>query len=195
MPAGSLAALREQALACRACALAAGRTKVVFGTGCERPTLVFIGEAPGRDEDLQGEPFVGRAGKLLDRMMAAIGLDRQRVYIMNTVKCRPPGNRDPKPEEIAACRQWFDAQLALLAPAVVCLLGRVAAQSVLETDAPLGALRGRWHAIGAGGGIRARVTYHPAYLLRSPQQKARSWEDLRAVVRALRELQAASSSG
>ncbi len=188
----SLAALREQALACRACALAEGRTKVVFGTGCEQPDLVFIGEAPGRDEDVQGEPFVGRAGKLLDRMMAAIGLDRRSVYIMNTVKCRPPGNRDPKPEEIAACRRWFDAQLAALSPKVVCLLGRVAAQSVLETDAPLGALRGRWHDL---GGIRVRVTYHPAYLLRSPQQKGRSWEDLLALARALREVQAASSSG
>ncbi|MDX8401734.1 MAG: uracil-DNA glycosylase [Mariprofundaceae bacterium] len=187
----SLEALREQARDCRACRLAESRTQVVFGVGCTRPSIVFIGEAPGRDEDLKGEPFVGRAGRLLDRMLAAIGLDRDAVYIMNTVKCRPPGNRDPRPDEIAACRRWFDPQLELLSPSIICLLGRVAAQTVLETDAPLAALRGRWHEV---RGIRARVTYHPAYLLRSARQKERSWQDLRAIARALSELQEASRS-
>lgn len=178
----SLDELARQAAGCQRCRLAEGRTQVVFGTGNPHADIVFIGEAPGRDEDLQGEPFVGRAGKLLDKMMQAVGLDRQSAYIMNTVKCRPPNNRDPQADELHACRHWFDAQLQLLSPKVICLLGRVAAQAVLESDAPLAALRGRWHDY---HGIPVLVTYHPAFLLRSPQQKQRSWGDLLEIHKAL----------
>jgi len=172
---GDLEELARQAADCHRCPLAEGRSHVVFGSGNPHADLVFIGEAPGQEEDRQGLPFVGRAGKLLERMLAALGLSRDQVYIMNTIKCRPPNNRDPKPEEVEACNPWFEQQLALLKPRVICLLGRVAAQTVLQTDAPLGALRGRWH---EHDGIPVRVTYHPAYLLRSPAQKAKSWEDL-----------------
>lgn len=174
-PAVDLEALETKAANCRLCALAKTRTKVVFGVGNPHADLVFIGEAPGRDEDIQGEPFVGRAGQLLDRMLAGIGLDRQQVYIMNTIKCRPPNNRDPRPDEVESCKLWFDQQLQALEPKVICLLGRVAAQTMLETDAPLGSLRGRWHSY---QGIPVWVTYHPAYLLRSPAQKRVSWQDL-----------------
>ena len=167
--------LSREASDCRLCALADTRTSVVFGVGNPQADLVFIGEAPGRDEDLRGEPFVGRAGQLLDRMLHATGLDRQSVYIMNTIKCRPPNNRDPKSDEVQACNLWFEQQLNLLQPKIICLLGRVAAQTVLETDKPLGALRGRWHDY---RGIPVWVTYHPAYLLRSPRQKKKSWQDL-----------------
>lgn len=174
----AMRSLAEQARACQACKLARTRTQVVFGVGSATADLVFIGEAPGRDEDLQGEPFVGRAGRLLDRMLAAIGLRRDQVYIMNTIKCRPPNNRDPEADELAACHVWFDRQLSILAPKVICLLGRVAAQKVLETEQPLRALRGRWHEL---NGIPVLVSYHPAYLLRSPQQKRHSWQDLLAL--------------
>nr|WP_176582399.1 uracil-DNA glycosylase [Mariprofundus erugo] len=171
----SLDEIAVSASGCRLCALAETRTQVVFGVGNPAADILFIGEAPGRDEDLQGEPFVGRAGQLLDRMLVSMGLDRDSVYIMNVVKCRPPNNRDPKPDEVQACQLWFDQQLDALQPKLICLLGRVAAQTVLQTDAPLGALRGRWHTF---QGIPTLVTYHPAYLLRSPQQKQKSWADL-----------------
>lgn len=174
-PQARMAMLAEQARECRRCALAETRTQVVFGVGDPTADLVLIGEAPGRDEDLKGEPFVGKAGQLLDKMLAAIGLDRSRVYIMNTIKCRPPGNRDPQPDEVAACHDWFVRQLSILQPKVICLLGRVAAQKVLATDAPLRSLRGRWHEL---DGVPVLVSYHPAYLLRSPAQKRHSWEDL-----------------
>jgi len=173
-----LAELAAKAAGCQLCRLAETRNKVVFGTGGEQADVVFIGEAPGQDEDAEGEPFVGRAGKLLDRMLAATGLDRSSIYIMNTIKCRPPNNRDPKPDEVQACNLWFEQQLDLLQPKVLCLLGRVAAQTLLETDAPLGSLRGRWHEY---GGVPVRVTYHPAYLLRSPSQKKKSWQDMLAI--------------
>ncbi len=176
--------LQEQVRNCQACALARTRTQTVFGVGNPEADLVLIGEAPGQEEDLQGEPFVGRAGKLLDRMLAALGFDRSQVYIMNVLKCRPPKNRDPEPAEVQACAKWFDAQLTALSPKVICLLGRVAAQTVLETDASLGSLRGGWHKL---GDIPLKVTYHPAYLLRSPAQKSKSWEDLRAVAARLCE--------
>lgn len=175
-----LSQLARQAAGCTACSLADGRTQVVFGVGDAHADLVFIGEAPGREEDLKGEPFVGRAGKLLDRMLNAIGLDRSQVYIMNVVKCRPPANRDPRPEEVQACRRWFDPQLKAISPKLICLLGRVAAQEVLQTDAALAALRGRWHEY---LGVPVWVTYHPAYLLRSPEQKRRAWEDMRSLMR------------
>jgi len=166
--------LSLEAADCRLCSLADTRKKVVFGVGNPHADIVFIGEAPGRDEDIQGEPFVGPAGQLLDRMLDAIELDRKKIYIMNTIKCRPPNNRDPKSDEVQSCKLWFEQQLNLLQPKILCLLGRVAAQTVLETDAPLGSLRGRWHDY---NGIPTWVTYHPAYLLRSPQQKDKSWQD------------------
>jgi len=177
--------LSRQASTCTACALAEGRTQVVFGVGNPHAGIVFIGEAPGREEDLKGEPFVGRAGKLLDRMLAAIGLDRSSAYIMNVVKCRPPKNRDPRPDEVQACSRWFNAQWDAISPRMACLLGRVAAQHVLKTDAPLASLRGRWHVY---RGVPVWVTYHPAYLLRSPNQKRRVWEDLRILMRRYRSL-------
>jgi DNA polymerase len=183
----SLNGLSAMASECRLCALAETRTKVVFGVGNPHADLVFIGEAPGRDEDMKGEPFVGRAGQLLDRMLTGIGLGREQVYIMNTIKCRPPNNRDPRPEEVQACNLWFEQQLDMLAPKLICLLGRVAAQTVLQTDATLGSLRGRWHDY---NGIPVWVTYHPAYLLRSPQQKQRSWQDLLTLSGRLKQLAA-----
>ena len=164
-----------QASSCTACQLADQRSKVVFGAGNPKADIVFIGEAPGLDEDLKGEPFVGRAGQLLDRMLVALGMERSDVYIMNTVKCRPPNNRDPKPDEVEACSRWFDAQLRALSPKIICLLGRVSAQTVLETDKPLSVLRRNWHDY---HGIPVQVMYHPAYLLRSPQQKRHAWSDL-----------------
>ncbi|EAU54637.1 uracil-DNA glycosylase [Mariprofundus ferrooxydans] len=181
----SLDELSATASTCRLCSLADTRTQVVFGVGNPQADLVFIGEAPGRDEDLQGEPFVGRAGQLLDRMMAAIGLDRDAVYIMNTIKCRPPNNRDPRADEVKACNLWFEQQLDALQPKMICLLGRVAAQTVLGTDATLGALRGAWHEY---HGIPVWVTYHPAYLLRSPQQKQKGWQDLCLLADRYRDL-------
>ncbi len=164
-----------QASSCTACQLSEQRTKVVFGVGNPEADIVFIGEAPGRDEDMKGEPFVGRAGQLLDRMLVTLGMNRSEVYIMNTVKCRPPNNRDPRPGEVEACSRWFDAQLRELSPKIICLLGRVSAQTVLETDKPLSVLRRNWHDY---HGIPVQVMYHPAYLLRSPQQKRHAWSDL-----------------
>jgi len=182
---GSLTALAEKAATCRLCGLAETRAQVVFGVGSSTADIVFIGEAPGRDEDMKGEPFVGRAGQLLDRMLSAVGMDRNQVYIMNTIKCRPPNNRDPKIDEVQACNLWFEQQLELLQPKMICLLGRVAAQTVLETDAPLGSLRGHWHNY---QGIPVWVTYHPAYLLRSPTQKQKSWQDLQVLISRYREI-------
>jgi len=181
----SLEQIARQASNCTACDLAEGRTQVVFGVGNPQADIVFIGEAPGREEDLKGEPFVGRAGKLLDRMLDAVGLDRSMVYIMNVIKCRPPKNRDPRPDEVLACSQWFDAQWTAISPKIVCLLGRIAAQNVLSTEAPLASLRGRWHEY---RGVPVWVTYHPAYLLRSPGQKRRVWEDLRVLMRRYQAL-------
>lgn len=179
-----LEALAAAVSQCTACPLAAGRTQTVFGVGNPHAQLLFVGEAPGREEDRLGEPFVGRAGKLLDRMLMAMGLDRSQVYIMNVVKCRPPDNRNPEASEIEACARWFDAQWQAISPQVVCLLGKVAAQAVLGSQAPMAVMRGRWH---ESRGAKVRVTYHPAYLLRSPQQKAHVWQDLQAVGRACRQ--------
>ena len=180
-----LAGLRTAASTCTACELSSTRNQVVFGVGAQHPDVLFIGEAPGEQEDLQGEPFVGRAGQLLNRMLAAVQWSRDDVYIMNVIKCRPPKNRDPKQEEVQACSRWFDAQWELLQPKVVCLLGRVAAQRILGSDAPLSALRGRWHEY---RGVPVWVTYHPAYLLRSPVSKARAWQDMRELLGRCRGL-------
>nr|WP_296751116.1 uracil-DNA glycosylase [Thioalkalivibrio sp.] len=170
-------ALRTRVASCVACSeLAPRRTQTVFGVGDPHADWLFIGEAPGAEEDRRGEPFVGRAGQLLDNMLATLGLARgENVYIANILKCRPPGNRDPKPEEAAACRPFLDRQIALIAPRVLVALGRVAAQALLDTTVPLGQLRGEDRAY---GGIPLVVTYHPAYLLRSPADKAKAWADL-----------------
>ncbi len=169
--------LEAEIRACRRCELAGQRTQVVIGRGSRRAEWLVVGEAPGAEEDRQGRPFVGPAGQLLDRMLAAIGLDEAHVYIANTVKCRPPGNRDPRPQEVAACHDYLLNQISLLRPRLLLVVGRVAAQTLLGTDAPLSRLRGRPHRH-AETGLPLVVTYHPAYLLRSPREKARAWQDL-----------------
>jgi DNA polymerase len=177
-----LAQLEASVRDCTQCQLHAGRTQVVFGTGDPAADLVFVGEAPGRDEDLQGEPFVGKAGQLLTRIIEAIGLRREQVYILNVVKCRPPNNRNPRPEEVAACRPILQAQLDCLQPRVICAMGAFAAQSLLQTEDRISRLRGRFHRLGS---IQVMPTYHPAYLLRNPQEKRAVWQDMQAVQRAL----------
>lgn len=162
---------------CQKCALHQTRTQTVFGVGSETADWMIIGEAPGAEEDRRGEPFVGRAGKLLDEMLRAVGLDRQTVFIANVLKCRPPGNRDPLADESSQCRAYLDRQIELLKPKLILAVGRIAAQLLLGTDAPLGRLRGRQHKIGPAE-IPVVITYHPAYLLRSPAQKRKVWEDL-----------------
>ncbi|HEX7417539.1 MAG TPA: uracil-DNA glycosylase [Steroidobacteraceae bacterium] len=181
--------LRAEVAACVKCALHSTRTQTVFGVGNLRSQWLVIGEAPGAEEDRQGEPFVGRAGQLLNAMLRAIGLPRERVYIANMLKCRPPGNRDPKPEELACCRPYLLRQIALLEPQIILVVGRIAAQNLLATDAPLGKLRGTAHRFGETG-TPLVVTYHPAYLLRSPGEKRKAWEDLK-FARALQREQAA----
>jgi DNA polymerase len=181
-PPGPEAALDWEALqaavsSCTRCALAGTRTQTVFGVGNPKARWMFIGEAPGAEEDKRGEPFVGRAGQLLTAMLKAIGFKREDVYIANVLKCRPPGNRDPRPEEAAHCRGYLDRQIELVAPALVIAVGRIAAQNLLATDAPLARLRGRVHALGPRGWPLV-VTYHPAYLLRSPGEKRKAWQDL-----------------
>ncbi|MBK1643347.1 uracil-DNA glycosylase [Thiocapsa imhoffii] len=182
--------LADAVATCRACVLCETRQQTVFGVGDRAARLLLIGEAPGADEDRAGEPFVGRAGQLLNRMLAGIGLNRDQVYIANVLKCRPPGNRDPKPEEIQQCEGYLQRQIALIRPRVILCVGRVAAQHLIGTDAPVGRLRGRWFDLG-GDQIPLRVTYHPAYLLRSPEQKAKAWADLMAVAQRLATLKAA----
>lgn len=178
---------------CRACGLCESRTQTVFGVGNRGAELLVIGEAPGADEDREGEPFVGRAGRLLNQMLGAIGLSRQEVYIANILKCRPPGNRDPRPEEVLHCEPYLKRQIGLIGPRVILAVGRIAAQTLLKTDVPLGRLRGRWLELGPQS-IPLRVTYHPAYLLRSPDQKAKAWEDLTEVVRRLSALDQSAQS-
>lgn len=177
--------LREAVRACRACALCAQRKQAVFGVGAESAPWLFVGEGPGADEDELGDPFVGQAGKLLDSMLAAIGLARGReVYIANVVKCRPPGNRTPTPEESQACAPFLDRQIELLGPKLIVALGKTAATRLLGTEASLASLRGRSHRY---RGTPLVVTYHPAYLLRSLPEKAKAWEDLVFARRTLRE--------
>ena len=176
------AALEQRVQSCHRCALAEGRNRVVFGTGNREADWMFIGEGPGAEEDRQGLPFVGRAGKLLDRMIEACGLRRETVYIANVVKCRPPGNRDPKPEEVAACAPYLRRQIELVSPKVIVVLGRVAAHALLHTDRPLGRLRGAPH-LYDDTGIPMIVTYHPAYLLRNPADKRKAWEDLKLAMK------------
>ena len=169
--------LEARVSGCEACELHEHRTQTVFGVGNRSARWLFIGEAPGAEEDRRGEPFVGRAGQLLDAMLAALGLDRQQVFIANVLKCRPPGNRDPRTEESRACAPFLQRQIALIDPGVIVALGRISAQQLLQSDKPLGTLRGRVHGLGPDARPLV-VTYHPAYLLRQPSQKARAWEDL-----------------
>ena len=176
--------LREAVRSCTKCGLHRGRTQTVFGVGSETADLLIIGEAPGAEEDRQGEPFVGRAGQLLNAMLAAIHLARDDVYIANILKCRPPDNRDPKPDEAATCTPYLQRQIELLQPKVILALGRIAAQWLLQSNAPIGRLRGREFEYG-NAGTPLVVSYHPAYLLRSPLAKAKSWEDLVVVKRLL----------
>jgi DNA polymerase len=178
--------LRRAVSSCRACELCGTRTQTVFGVGARKADLMIIGEAPGADEDRQGEPFVGRAGQLLNLMLAAIGLAREQVYIANILKCRPPGNRDPRPEETLRCEPFLMRQISLIRPRVLLSVGRISAQKLLKTDAAIGRLCGRWFEFGPDR-TPLTVTYHPAYLLRFPDQKAKAWQDLLQVARRLRD--------
>lgn len=167
--------LRACVAACTRCPLHASRTQAVFGVGNEMADWLIIGEAPGAEEDRRGEPFVGRAGKLLDEMLRATGQQREQVFIANILKCRPPHNRDPEAKEAAACRGYLQRQIELIQPRIILAVGRIAAQQLLETDTPVGRLRGQLHHFGDTPLV---VTYHPAYLLRSPTQKRKTWQDL-----------------
>jgi uracil-DNA glycosylase family 4 len=177
-PAGDWESLRRNVAACQACDLCKTRTQTVFGVGNTRAEWLVIGEAPGAEEDRQGEPFVGRAGQLLNAMLLAIGLPRETVFIANILKCRPPGNRDPRPDEVANCLPFLEQQIALLKPRIMLAVGRIAAQNLLATDAPLARLRGRMHSFGEAR-TPLVITYHPAYLLRTPADKRKAWEDLK----------------
>jgi DNA polymerase len=180
--------LRAEVLTCTKCTLHTTRTQGVFGVGSREAQWLVVGEAPGAEEDRRGEPFVGRAGHLLDAMLRAIGLNRvNNVYIANVLKSRPPGNRDPKPEEVAACLPFLMRQIELLKPRVMLAVGRIAAQNLLATDAPLGRLRGKVHHFGELN-TPLIVTYHPAYLLRTPSDKRKAWEDLKFARSVFREL-------
>lgn len=180
----SLEEIRAELAECQRCPLCKGRKNIVFGVGNPDARLVFVGEAPGREEDLKGEPFVGEAGRLLDRILFAMGLERQDVYICNVEKCRPPQNRDPRPEEIEACEPFLKRQLAAIRPQLIVTLGRFAAQSLLREQAPISRLRGNWHQY---EGIPLMPTYHPAYLLRNPAGKREVWEDMKAVMKRLHD--------
>jgi len=177
-------ALRVEVEACTRCELHTSRTQTVFGVGCRDAGLMVIGEAPGADEDRAGEPFVGRAGRLLNNMLLAVGLKREAVYIANILKCRPPGNRDPSPQEALACESFLMRQIALVKPKVILGVGRICAQNLLKTDTRVGRLRGRVHTL-AQGEIPVVITYHPAYLLRAPSAKRRAWEDLQIALEIL----------
>jgi uracil-DNA glycosylase family 4 len=178
----SLLAVRQELGECTRCKLAGGRTNLVFGTGNPEAELVFVGEGPGADEDLQGEPFVGKAGQLLTRMIEAMGYRREQVYIANVVKCRPPGNRNPEPDEIEPCEPFLRRQLEAVGPKVIVALGKFAAQTLLRSTVPITRLRGTWSTY---QGVRLMPTFHPAYLLRSPEEKKKAWADLQLVMAEL----------
>ncbi len=167
---------------CRRCGLCTGRTCIVFGRGNPDARLVFVGEGPGYEEDRQGAPFVGEAGRLLTRIIEAMGETRDSVYICNVVKCRPPDNRTPQSGEIAACLPFLNRQITAVRPAFICALGAVAARTLLQTEAPISELRGRFHDV---GGVRVMPTFHPAFLLRRPERKREVWEDLKKVMGAM----------
>lgn len=170
---------------CQRCKLCSGRTNLVFGIGNPRAKLMFVGEGPGRDEDLQGEPFVGRAGRLLtDIITKGIGIKREDVYICNVVKCRPPDNRNPEPDEVAACEPFLNKQIALVRPEIIVGLGKFAVQTLLQSKLPITKLRGNWHNY---QGIKLMPTFHPAYLLRNPADKKLVWEDIKKVIKELHD--------
>ncbi len=174
--------LKEKALICAACPLHKTRTNVVFGEGSPSAELMFVGEAPGRDEDIQGRPFVGRAGQVLTSLINKMGFTREEIYIANVLKCRPPNNRNPLPNEIIACRHFLMSQIELIMPKVICCLGKFAAQLLLETNTPISRLRGKeFDYMGA----KLIPTYHPAYLLRNPRDKIAVWEDAKKMLRIL----------
>lgn len=177
-----LGALTMQVAACQLCPLAKTRKNVVFGEGDPKARLVFVGEAPGADEDEQGLPFVGKAGQLLTKIINAMELDRKDVYICNILKCRPPGNRNPLPEEIRLCEPYLKKQLGLISPQVICALGSFAAKTLLHTETPITALRGRFQHY---EGIALMPTYHPAYLLRNPSAKKQVWEDVQLIMKEM----------
>lgn len=178
----TLAQVRAELGDCRRCPLSKTRRNLVFGEGSERAELVFVGEAPGEQEDLQGRPFVGRAGQLLTRIIEAMGLSRDHVYICNILKCRPPGNRNPQQDEITICEPFLVKQLQAIRPRVICALGTFAAKTLLKTDTPISKLRGTFHVY---QGIKLMPTYHPAYLLRNPGEKKQVWSDVRLIMKEL----------
>ena len=178
--------LRQRVAKCQQCGLHQGRTQTVFGVGDQQADWLIIGEAPGAEEDKQGEPFVGIAGKLLNNMLLACGLQRQQVFIANILKCRPPTNRDPKPEEVAACAAYLRQQIDLIQPKIILAVGRIAAQNLMQTETPVGKMRGRQYRY-ADTGIPLVVTYHPAYLLRAPREKRKAWQDLQLAMRVYQE--------
>jgi uracil-DNA glycosylase family 4 len=179
-PSDPLRAIRADLGDCTRCKLHGGRTHIVFGVGDPAAQLMFVGEGPGADEDQQGEPFVGRAGQLLTKMIEAMGFARSDVYIANVVKCRPPGNRDPEPDEIEACEPFLKSQIAAIRPRVIVALGRFAVQTLLHDATPISRLRGKWREY---EGVKLMPTFHPAYLLRSPAEKKPAWEDLQQVMK------------
>jgi DNA polymerase len=177
-----LAALKNEVLRCARCDLSKTRLNVVFGSGNPKAVLMFVGEAPGEDEDIQGMPFVGRAGKLLTKIIEAMGLKREDVYIANILKCRPPGNRAPLPDEIAACWENLSRQIKMIKPKVICTLGKFASQTLLKTETPISVMRGNFHEY---DGIQVMPTFHPAYLLRNPGEKKLVWDDMQKVMKEL----------
>jgi len=181
----TLAQIRAELGDCQRCKLAPTRRSIVFGVGAEDAPLMFVGEAPGEQEDRRGEPFVGPAGELLDKMIEAMGWSRASVYIANTLKCRPPGNRNPQPDELEPCMPFLKAQIATIAPRIIVALGRPAANQLLEVDAPISALRGQFH---DRHGAKVMPTFHPAYLLREPDKKRETWSDLKLVMAELERL-------
>jgi len=181
----TLEAVREELGDCRRCKLHATRTQIVFGSGNPRAKLVFVGEGPGRDEDLQGQPFVGLAGQLLTKIIQAIQLSREEVYIVNIIKCRPPENRNPEPDEINACEPFLIKQLEVIRPKMICALGTFAAQTLLRTEQKISILRGRFHQY---QGILLMPTYHPAFLLRNPNHKRDVWEDMKKIKKEYEQL-------
>jgi len=180
--ASNLESLEMDVLSCKKCQLHKRRNNAVFGVGNPRARLMFVGEGPGYEEDMQGLPFVGRAGKLLTKMIEAMGLERKDVYIANVVKCRPPDNRNPLPAEMIACEGYLAGQIDTIKPEVICTLGKIASQALLKTEVPIGRLRGEFHAY---RGIKLMPTYHPAYLLRNPGDKRLAWNDLKKIMALL----------
>jgi len=181
-PEDPLKTIRKELGNCTRCKLHSTRTQIVFGVGNPDAALVFVGEGPGYDEDVQGEPFVGRAGQLLTRIIEAMGLKRRDVYIANIIKCRPPNNRNPEPDEISNCEPFLNQQLEAIGPRVVCALGTFAAQTLLKTDLRISQLRGKFHPY---RGMKVMATFHPAYLLRNPNEKRKVWDDMQQIMKEL----------